>query len=178
MSCAVGRPHFFTPLLVKYIETKDAKYWEKWLAFTDDICLNWRRDTMRAGLNPSHNINNIEFFSDGVWANLSFLMQKSPEMVKAIPAPTLVRLLDRMWLEYMADALQYGRNISTARRIMFDNFHNLRIAVSFPEFKGVASTAFARWCARSNRCRCSRSCPTAATFTIRATTTRARRNTS
>ena len=31
MSCAVGRPHFFTPLLVKYIETKDARYWEKWL---------------------------------------------------------------------------------------------------------------------------------------------------
>lgn len=135
MSCAVGRPHFFTPLLVKYIETKDAKYWEKWLAFTDDICLNWRRDTMRAGLDPSHNINNIEFFTDGVWANLSFLMQKSPEQVKAIPAPTLVRMLNRMWMEYMSDALRYGRNISTARRIMFDNFHNLRIAVSFPEFK-------------------------------------------
>ena len=136
LSCAVGRPHFFTPLLVKYIETQDAKYWEKWLAFTDDICLNWRRDTLRAGLNPSHNINNIEFFTDGVWANLSFLMQNSPELVKTIPAPTLVRLLNRMWMEYMADALQYGRNMSTARRIMFDNFHNLRIAVSFPEFKG------------------------------------------
>ncbi len=136
MSCAVGRPHFFTPLLVKYIETKDAKYWEKWLGFTDDICINWRRDTLRAGLNPSHNLNNIEFFTDGVWANLSYLMQNSPEMVKAIPAPTLVRLLDRMWMEYMSDALQYGRNLSTARRIMFDNFHDLRIAVSFPEFKG------------------------------------------
>jgi hypothetical protein len=136
MSCAVGRPHFFTPLLVKYIETKDAKYWEKWLDFTDDICIHWRRDTLRAGLNPSHNLNNIEFFTDGVWANLSYLMQNSPEMVKAIPAPTLVRLLDRMWMEYMSDALQYGRNLSTARRIMFDNFHNLRIAVSFPEFKG------------------------------------------
>ncbi|HEY3321014.1 MAG TPA: FN3 associated domain-containing protein [Planctomycetota bacterium] len=135
MSCAVGRPHFFTALLVKYIETKDAKYWDKWLAFTDDICMNWRRDTMRAGLNPSHNINNIEFFTDGVWANLSFLMQKSPEMVKDIPASTLVRMLNRMWMEYMSDALQYARNISTARRLMFDNYHNLRIAVSFPEFK-------------------------------------------
>ena len=56
--------------------------------------------------------------------------------VKSIPAPTLVRLLDRMWLEYMSDSLQYGRNLSTARRIMFDNFHDLRIAVGFPEFKG------------------------------------------
>jgi hypothetical protein len=136
MSCAVGRPHFFTPLLVKYIETKDVKYWEKWLGFIDDICIHWRRDTMLAGLNPSHNINNIEFFTDGVWANLAYLMQTSPEMVRTIPAPTLVRLLDRMWMEYMSDALQYGRNISTARRIMFDNFHDLRIAVSFPEFKG------------------------------------------
>jgi hypothetical protein len=63
-------------------------------------------------------------------------------MVKDIPAPTLVRLLNRMWLEYMSDALQYGRNMSTARRIMFDNFHNLRIAVSFPEFKG------SRYCIR------------------------------
>ncbi|MCY3018432.1 MAG: chitobiase/beta-hexosaminidase C-terminal domain-containing protein [Planctomycetota bacterium] len=136
MSAACGRPHFFTPLLVKYIETKDAKYWDKWLAFMDDICINWRRDTMRAGLNPSHNLNNIEFFTDGTWANLAYLMQKSPDMVKAVPAPTLVRMLNRMWMEYMSDALQYGRNLSTARRIMFDNFHNLRIAVSFPEFKG------------------------------------------
>jgi hypothetical protein len=136
LSCAAGRPHFFAPLLAKYIETKDRKYWVKWLAFTDDICINWRRDTMQAGLNPSHNVNNIEFFTDGVWANLANLMQKSPELVKDIPAPTLVRLLERMWMEYMSDSLQYGRNLSTARRLMFDNFHNLRIAVSFPEFKG------------------------------------------
>ena len=136
MSAACGRPHFFTPLLVKYIETKDPKYWRQWIAFMDDICMNWRRDTVRAGLNPSHNQNNIEFFSDGLWANLSYLMQNSPEMVRSLPASTLARLLERMWLEYMPDAIQYGRNASTARRIMFDNWHAVRLAVSFPEFKG------------------------------------------
>lgn len=142
MSAAFGRPHFFTPLLVKYIETKEVKYWDRWIAYMDDICINWRRDTMKAGLNPSHNQNNIEFFDDGLLANLSFLMQKSPEMVKSIPAPTLARLLNRMWMAFMSDSLQYGRNASTARRIMFDTYHGVRLGTTFPEFKA------SRYCIR------------------------------
>ena len=134
-SAVCGRPHFLTALLVKYIETKDAKYWDKWIEYMDDICMNWRRDVMRAGFNPTKNLNNIEYFVDGLFANLSYMARETPELVKAMPASTLIRLLNRMQMEYMADALQYGRNYSTARRIMFDSWNNLRIALSFPEFK-------------------------------------------
>jgi hypothetical protein len=134
-SAVSSRPHFLTALLVKYIETKDAKYWDKWLEYMDDICMNWRRDVMRAGFNPTKNLNNIEYFVDGLFANLSYMARETPELVKAMPASTLIRLLNRMQMEYMADALQYGRSLSTARRLMFDSWNNLRIALSFPEFK-------------------------------------------
>ena len=134
-SAVCSRPHFLTALLVKYIETKDAKYWDKWIEYMDDICMNWRRDVMRAGFNPTKNLNNIEYFVDGLFANLSYMARETPELVKAMPGSTLIRLLNRMQMEYMADALQYGRNYSTARRIMFDSWNNLRIALSFPEFK-------------------------------------------
>jgi len=137
-SAVCSRPHFLTALLVKYIETKDAKYWNKWLEYMDDVCMNWRRDVIRSGFNPTKDVNNIEYFIDGLFGNLAYMARETPELVKAIPASTLIRLLNRMQMEYMADALQYGRSYSTARRIMFDSWNNLRIALSFPEFKSSA----------------------------------------
>ncbi|MFA6293410.1 MAG: chitobiase/beta-hexosaminidase C-terminal domain-containing protein, partial [Victivallales bacterium] len=104
----------FTPLLAAYLEKHDVRYLQQWCGYVDDYLLNYRTDLVRDGIKIPVGPAGAGGPSIG---HLSFMILKSPEADKDMPATTFVRFLTNSWTSDLSAIVRSTRK-SGANRVM------------------------------------------------------------
>jgi hypothetical protein len=104
----------FAPLLVAYLEKRDATYFRQWAGYMEDQLLNYRRDLAEAGIKmptTPAGVTGVDI------RHLFFLVLNAPEIDRDFPATTFVRLQLAHWIEDLP-LIVLGSRATGANRAM------------------------------------------------------------